>query len=210
MASKVDIWNTALSHIGHKANIADPDETSAEANHCRRYYPIAVNVALERHAWSFATRRVQLAVVANPVEHWMFAYSRPNLCIKERAVLPPQCTDDKHEQPFAVESNEDGDILILTNMENAVLKYTTVVEDTNKFSPLFVLAVSYDLASLLVGPIPKDVRLKKAMSDWAAYWTAEAAAADANASMSNSYRDFTPSHLAARGVRPWSDDGMGR
>lgn len=201
MASKIDIWNLALSHIGHKANLVDPDETSAEATHCRRFYPVALSVALERHAWSFAMRRVQLAQTDNPVDHWMFAYIRPNGCVRERAVLPPQTTDDTLEQPYAVESNEAGETIILTNAEDAVLKYTALVEDTNKFSPTFVLTISYDLASMLVGPIPKDVRLKKAMSDWALYWAAEASAADANASQSTSYRDFVPSHLAARGTR---------
>ena len=198
MASKIDIWNTALSHIGHKANIADPDETSAEANHCRRFYPIALNVALERYAWSFATRRAALAEVDNPVNHWGYAYGLPNLCIKPRAVLLPESTDDSKEQPFTVEAADDGSAILYCNVEDAVLKYTTLVEDTNKFSPMFVLTLSYDLAGLLVGPIPKDAKLKKAMMDAALYYTGLAEAADANASRDTSYRDFIPSHLAAR------------
>ncbi len=198
MASKVDIWNLALSHIGHKANIADPDEASAEANHCRRFYPIALNVALERYSWSFATRRAALAEVDNPVNHWAYAYGLPNLCVKPRAVLLPESTDDSKEQAFALESAEDGSAILYCNVEDAVLKYTTLVEDTNKFTPFFVLTLSYDLAGLLVGPIPKDAKLKKSMMDAALYYTGLAEAADANASRDTSYRDFIPSHLSAR------------
>lgn len=198
MASKVDIWNLALSHIGHVASVTDPDETSAVANHCRRFYPIALGVALERNDWSFARRRVQLAEVTNPVDHWNFAYARPNLCVKERMVFMPQATDDNKAQPFVVESNDSGDIILLTNIEDAILRYTTLVDDTNKFSYLFVLTLSYDLASMLVGPIPKDVRLKKAMAEWAAITASEAAAEDANAAKSDAYTTFVPSHLAAR------------
>ena len=198
MASKVDIFNLALSNIGHKANITDPDETSAEANHCRRFYPIALAAALERYAWSFATRRFALAEVTNPVDHWMFAYALPNLCIKPRAVLMPESTDDSKEQPFAVESDDNGDAILYTNVEDAVLKYTTLVEDTNKFTPLFVLALSYDLAVLLVGPIPKDAKLKKVLMEAANYYEGTARAADANASQDLTYPDFIPSHLAAR------------
>lgn len=198
MASKVEIFNLALSHIGHKANIADPDEASAEANHCRRFYPIALGVTLERYAWSFATRRVALAEVTNPVDHWSYAYSLPNLCIKARAVLLPESTDDSKEQAFAIESDDNGDAILYCNVEDAVLKYTTLVEDTNKFTYNFVLALSYDLASMLVGPIPKDMKMKKSMLDAAVYYTGLAEAADANASRDTSYADFIPSHLSVR------------
>ncbi len=199
MASKIDIWNLALSNIGHKANIADPDEATAEANHCRRFYPIALGITLERFAWGFATRRVALAEVTNPVNHWMFAYALPNLCVAPRAVLLPESTDDSQEQDFAIESAEDGSGILYTNVENAVLKYTTLVEDTTRYPYLFVTALSYDLAAMLAGPIPKDVKVKKAMLDAALYYTGQAEAADANSSAkSSSYGSFIPSHLAAR------------
>ena len=198
MASKVDIWNLALSHIGHRAVIADPDEATAEANHCRRFYPFALKVALERFAWSFATRRVALAEVTNPVDHWMFAYALPNLCIAARAVLLPESTDDSKEQDFAIESAEDGSPILYTNVEDAVLKYTALVTDTNRFTPMFAMTVSYDLASMLCGPIPKDPKLKKSMFDAAMQYTVFAEASDANASKSSSYANNIPNHLAVR------------
>lgn len=199
MASIIDIWNTALSNIGHKANLADPDEASAEANHCRRFYPLALGMTLERHSWSFATRRANLAVVDNPIQHWMFAYGLPNPCVAVRAILPPQCTDDSFEQPYAIESAENGDLILYTNQEDAVVKYTTLVEDTTKFTPLFVLAVAADLASLLVGPIPKDARKRQEMQQLAVYYTGLAAANDANNGQQNNvYRDFKPTHLQNR------------
>lgn len=199
MASKIDIWNTALSHIGHKAQIADPDESSIEASHCRRFYPIALAMVLERFAWSFATRRAQLAEVDNPVDHWMFAYALPNLCVMPRAVLPPECTDDSLEQDYAVETDEDGDKIVYTNMENAVMRYTALVEDTTKFTPLFVLAVSAELGALLVGPIPKDAKKRREMQELAMYYTEQGAASDAGSNQRTSaYKNFIPSQLAVR------------
>lgn len=199
MASKVDIWNLALSNIGHKAAIADPDETSAEANHCRRFYPMALNATLERHAWSFATRRAVLAEVTNPVDHWMFAYALPNLCIAPRAVLLPESTDDTQEQDYQVESDEDGNLILYTNVEDAVLKYTTLAEDTTKYSPVFVLALSADLAAMLVGPIPKDPKKRDEMLKLAIYYTGLASSSDANrGQQSSNYNNRVPSHLAAR------------
>lgn len=58
-------------------------------------------------------------------------------------------------QPFAIETRADGSQIVLTNVCDAVLRYTTLVEDTTKFSPLFTLALSHLLASMLAGPIIK-------------------------------------------------------
>lgn len=198
MASKMEIWNMALSHIGHRGYIRDPNESSVEASHCRTFYPTAVEVALERHAWTFATKREQLAQITNPVQHWLYAYSRPNACVKMRAVLLYQSTDDSQEQDFEEESTPTGEPIIYTNVENAVAKFTALVSDTAKFSPMFTLSVSYDLAAMLAGPIPKDIRMKDAMTKQAAYFASLAAASDANRSKSSTYNDFIPSSLAAR------------
>lgn len=198
MASKADIWNLALSNMGHKANITDPDEASAEANHCRRFYPIALSMMMERFAWSFATRRAALAEVDNPVDHWAYAYALPNGCVKARAVLLPESTDDTAEQEFAIESDSTGTPILYTNVEDAVLRYTATATDTNRFPPLFVVALSYELAALLVGPIPKDPQIKKAMLDAAVYYSGQAEASDANASRIDAYGGFTPSHLSVR------------
>ncbi len=58
-------------------------------------------------------------------------------------------------QPFSIEARADGSQVVLTNVCDAVLRYTTLVEDTTKFSPLFTLALSYLLASMLAGPLIK-------------------------------------------------------
>jgi hypothetical protein len=197
MASKVDIWNMALSHIGHRANIADPDESSVEANHCRRFYPIALATLLERYDWRFASRRENLAEVANPSSAWGFAYSLPNQCLAPRTVLLPGGSDDD-EQPFTVESDASGAAVLYSDAEDAVLRYTGEITDTNRLTPLFLVALSYELGALLVGPIPKDIKLKKAMLDAATYYAGLASASDANASKSDTVADFIPSSLAAR------------
>jgi hypothetical protein len=58
-------------------------------------------------------------------------------------------------QPYSIEARADGSQVVLTNVPDAVIRYTTVVSDTTKFSPLFLLALSYLLASMLAGPIIK-------------------------------------------------------
>lgn len=198
MASIVDIWNTALTHIGHRATIADPDESSVEANHCRRFYPLALSVTLERHAWGFATRRATLAEVPNSAAEWSFAYAVPANCVKVRGVMMPGAGRNDKRNPFVIESNDSGEPVICCDVEDAVARYTYLVSDTSKFTPMFVLALSYDLASMLVGPIPKDIKMKKGMIETAIFYTSQAEAADANASCDDVYAEFIPSSLAAR------------
>jgi len=161
MASDVDICNLALSLIGQDANITsiDPPDSTVEADHCARFYPIARAALLQAHAWGFATRRQALASVENDVDHWAFAYALPNPCIRPLAVLLPQSSDDSKVYPFALESDADGVPLLYTNVEAAVLKYTTLVTDPTRFPPLFVVAFARLLAYYIAGPITKNEKL---------------------------------------------------
>ncbi len=64
-------------------------------------------------------------------------------------------------QEFSIETGEndgnkaDDRRLLYTNQQNAVLRYTRRVDDTTRFSPLCVDALSRLLASYLAGPVIK-------------------------------------------------------
>lgn len=183
MSSEVDICNLALAHLGDTATVAsiDPPDGSAQAQHCARFYPIARNTILEMATWGFATRRIALAQLTNTWSQWTYAYAMPAGVMNLIAVLSPDATDDYSEvyappdyrqfppgyyrndllgtaytpQPYTIETNTDGSQVILTNVQNALLRYTVVVDDTTQFSALFTLALSWLLASLLAGPLIK-------------------------------------------------------
>lgn len=157
MASALDICNLALSHLGDSANVSsiDPPEGSAQAEHCARFYPIARDAMLEMHDWGFATRRAQLALLAEDLDtQWSYVYAQPVGVVKRVAILLPEAKDDD-AQLYETESLDDGSIVIYTNAEEAVLRYVAQVTDTTKFTPLFVNALSWLLASHLAGPIIK-------------------------------------------------------
>lgn len=157
MASEVDICNLALARLGDNATVAsiDPPEGSAQAEHCARFYAIARDSLLEMHAWKFAIRRVQLAKLAAPSRGWSFAYAVPNGAIKLLGVLPATASNDDETQPYEVESGADGATIILANQEDASLRFVARVTDTTTFSPLFVDALAWLLASYLAGPVLK-------------------------------------------------------
>ena len=173
MATEVDICNLALARLGDTATVAsiDPPEGSAQAEHCARFYPIARDALLEEHTWGFATKRVQLALLAEAWPEWTYAYAQPNDAVNIIAVLSPTATDDYSQgiinipdvsisgnyepQPFSCEINEDGMPVILSDQEYAVLRYTALVSDTGNFSPLFINTLSWRLAAMLAGPLIK-------------------------------------------------------
>lgn len=188
MSSEVDIVNLALSHLGDDATVSsiDPPEGSVQAEHAARYYPIARNSLLEMHSWGFATRRQALALIGSDYPEWDYCYALPTDAVNILSVLPSDATDDYTytittgfnfmgtinssvgtiaPKDFDVEILADGTQVLYTDQSDALLRYTALVTDTTTFSPLFIEALSWLLASKLAGPIIKGAEGRKAASD---------------------------------------------
>lgn len=207
MASVVDICNQALAHLGDSATVAsiDPPEGSAQAEHCARVYPLALQSLLEMHDWVFATRRELLASVSNPSTTWLYAYAKPSTSVKTLAILASTATSDTSDslgytpQDFAEETDSDGNIIILTNQVDATLRHVVYVNDSTKFSPLFARALGWLLAAELAGPVIKGtagVQMAEACLKSAMYWFGLASSSDANQSQSKA--QHVPDWIAAR------------
>lgn len=181
MASDVDIANLMLAHLGDDATVAelDPPEGSEQAEHCAMFYPIARDSLLEMHNWKFATRRKALTLTDLPDgAGWLYAYFLPADCLQLFAVIPTGASND-YTQPFAgmenfgfcqqsfssgsiyitqdyaIETNDAGELILLTNQDAAIGRYVIRIADTTKFSPLFVDTLSWYGASMLAGPVLK-------------------------------------------------------
>ncbi len=181
MASEVDICNDALAVCGDAANISsiNPPDTSAQAGHCSRFYPMARDQLLDMHPWNFATTRTALALTTETSNQWQYVYSLPSNCIRALVVMDPMAPDDFSTpiplygvypypypgqnnipavytpQPFIVETDVNGNKILYTAQANAQLTYIAAVTDTTKFSPTFIEALVVLLASKLAGPIIK-------------------------------------------------------
>ena len=86
-------------------------------------------------------------------------------------------------QPYALESLPDGTQILLTNVEFAILRYSARMVDTTRFPAQFKLALSYQLASMLAGPILKGsegIQVSMEQLQLAQAWAAKALAADGN------------------------------
>ena len=167
MASKVDIWNMALGFLKERTRIQSEDDTSSKAGDCRLYYPLARDAVLEAHDWSFARSFKALALHADdpPTDGWEYMYSYPSDCLAVRYI------DDTGRQlirpPIAYRMiNYQGQKMILTNQQDAVVCYTYKLEDPNLFTNLFTTAVAWYLATLLAPGITNGKMLKTAQDGY--------------------------------------------
>ena len=219
MATEIDICNLALAHLGDDATIASlsPPEGSAQAEKAARFYPIARNTLLEIHTWSFASKRGNLALTTNSLDQWDYAYAAPADMMSPVAIISPSSQNDyatrmsAGDTPGGITSNYaptivagqytpqqfavEGD-LIYTNQEDAMLRYQAYITDPSLFSPLFVITLSWHLASMLAGPVIKGdqgaAEAKRCTQMMAGYLT-QAKQAD------NLHRDITVEHIV-----PWT------
>jgi hypothetical protein len=174
----VDVCNMALSHLGEQL-ITDLDtdvDTTVEASRCALFYPLARDEVLEARAWGFAMQRKSMVpAAADPPSTWNYSYVVPPEALSPFTVLHPEADDDYASstvpltvtssdnywigsvgaeytpQPYAIEQAPGGHRVIHTNIQNAVLRYSTKALDPAKWSNHFKTALSYKLAALLAG-----------------------------------------------------------
>lgn len=222
MASEVDICNLALSHLGDEATVSSisPSDGSQQADYCVRFYPVARDQLLGMHAWSFATKRVALALLSTSElpDAWAYCYATPGSAIQVISVLPPGDTGaftmidplhgmpvspgDLNTQSFVQEVLQNGTKVIFTNVEKANVRYIAGVADTTQFTPLFVIACARLLAAYLGGPIIKgETGMKAAQAQYSIFAKIDAPLAmgmDQKGQRVNVYRNFIPDLLQAR------------
>jgi hypothetical protein len=159
MASKIDIFNMALGHIGVSSTVADELERSPERVICTRYWDTCRDALLSYKSmdWGFATSAVVLADIGTPPTGWGFRYRYPNDCIEAQEIMGSSGRTEPVElrPKFDVQYEADGRV-ILADTQEAVLRYTKRVEEVERWPSYFVEAMAYRLASLIVMPLKND------------------------------------------------------
>lgn len=175
--SELTIWNLALARAGGDANVSSTTERSREGELCRQFYAVARNSLLEMHDWNFATTRdfLSLHATPSPWARWAYRYVAPVNAVRVFQVGTADVistydhTDDALRVPlstapffapqeadqFLSEAMPDGSPVIYSNVADAVARYTILITDTARFSPMFADTLGWMLASYLAGPLLK-------------------------------------------------------
>ena len=161
--SKVSVANMALSLIGARSRISSFDENSAEAEQMRLWYEVSRAQVLQAYDWPFARRRIALPLSAiDPPDQWGFRYDRLTDMIQMRYIWNPG-GEDLDALPFDQEQDDNGNLTIVTNVENAVAIYTAYDENIQNFNPLFAEALAAYLASKIAFSLTGNQGIQSAM-----------------------------------------------
>ena len=163
MANAVEICNLAMSFLGDAASIAsvNPPESATQSRMCASYYPIARSAMLEMFDWSFAQKRAFLPRLSDEKgSGWQGVYQLPADSLRVIRVRPygtehPILRDGRlYPFPDSDLPDERFDVMgrkLYTNAENPIAFYITSEVNEGLFSPTFVTAFAYYLASEIAG-----------------------------------------------------------
>lgn len=160
--SSVGICNLALSRIGISATISSlTDTNSQEAVSCNAIYATMIDAVLRDFAWPFADAYAELGLVHDSSEddvawanRWLYAYRYPSDCIRALTIEVGDRTSTTRV-PFEL-SNDASGRLILTDQDDAVLRYTKRFTDPAHFDPSFASALAWRLAMELAPPLSRS------------------------------------------------------
>lgn len=160
MASKVEICNLALNHIGQRP-IVSIDENTQAARACSLIYDSVRDAVLRENNWNFACVMEQLALLSGEdVPLWDFLYAYPVKCLSIRKLFNESFANDSLPLEYqAMLSPVAKQRCIATNTELAWIEYTYQVTDTTLFDGNFVDAFSYRLGASLAQTIAGNIQL---------------------------------------------------
>lgn len=145
--SRARIFNIVLNILGVSNPLENVNANDNRAILLNNYYDLARDYVLKDFDWNFASAYRELSLKNISLNHssYNYVYDYPNDCICARDVFSKNTPE---LQKFCVSSFNDGDKVILTNTENAILRYTRRVEKEVYFSCEFTMALAHYLASL--------------------------------------------------------------
>lgn len=180
--SEASICNLALGLVGQTQFVDSLDEATKAAEVAKTYFAATRDELLAAYRWRFATKRQALAPTLQVRAGWTYAYAAPADMLVPQCIWPGMRNPGRGEEvPFAVELNDAADgQLILTDWEDAELKYTVALTRVALFPPYFVAALAAQLAVYFAGALPVKPQLMPGLQSAAQLKLQTAAAIDAN------------------------------
>ena len=152
--SETSLCNMALGRIGAERLNDLAEDASVEAIHCNLHYKQTRDALLESHRWRFALGRSTLSEdTETPDFEWGHQFVLPTDCLRVLSLFDT-------ENSYAV-----ADDLLLTNDDEAELKYIKKIVDPAKFSSLYIEVLVLQLAIKLVMPLSRGQKMRREIQD---------------------------------------------
>ena len=158
--TQLSIANMTLAHLGMSevANLESSSNDPKIKAINRFWEPVRDDVFSELD-WSFATVTENLTQIDDYyAPEWSYGYEYTTLNVATFWYVFDQGTwNTKEEQKYEVKYDPNqGDKVILTNLDDAIAEYTYIVTDPTLWSHKFIMAFTYRLASVLALPLLND------------------------------------------------------
>ena len=145
-ANETTICNLALSKFGSK-RIQSLEDASPEARACKLNYGPTRDEVLRTHRWNFAMKRATLSrLTGAPPFGWAAWYQLPVDCL--RVFQLNGWEDHEQRDRWEVEGGR-----LLTDEDEAQIKYAARVTDGNLYDAIFVKALACKLAAEICRPL---------------------------------------------------------
>jgi hypothetical protein len=153
--SEVSIINLALARIGSTRRIVDRSEGTPEARAADAIFDHHRDLLLRAHTWTFATRRVQLALsVRTPSHEWEHQHPLPPDFL--RAIIVSGDSTGRQNIVYAIGDDENDGQVILSDYEDLWLSYVFRVTDTDRMPPDFQEALALSLATTMASSLAQS------------------------------------------------------
>jgi len=200
MQNLVNLYNQALTAVGHAADVTDPEMNSKSANLCRLWYAPTRRAILSAAYWPSARRIQRLALVASrpdTEELWLdgqpwpgygYSYTLPNDCLR-----PQFMVDYSHFQL----GNTAGAKVVMSNNPAPILAYTIDDAAPENWEPYLYEAMIFGLAARInMAKSGKMVNTRELLNMTNSYITTAAVAV---ANEDDTYFEAIPGHWAGTG-----------
>jgi hypothetical protein len=187
--SAVSIANLALSLVGRGNAIESLTESSKEAKIMEPWYNIVRQEALKAYNWTFAEEEISMAVHSeDTTDEWGYRYQFPSAALQIREIVNPVGRRST-AVPYQIRRATDGTKCILTNVEDAKVRYTIDEDDPSVYPSDFITGLAHLWASRVAYQITGKRTVAQDMLQGASAFLQIAATNNANEEIEDAPRD---------------------
>lgn len=177
---KVEICNMALARIG-AAQISSFNESSEQAQACLQFYEPCRRSVLRNYPWSFATRRVKLALLQEKSFDYKYAYRYPVEALYIRKLYDNEKGWPLRKVKHQIVGDANGKI-ILTDMDLAGAEITADLSDASVFDAEFCEALAWKIGGEIAMRVTGNINMANYCNQAYEHFINNAKADDSNES----------------------------
>ena len=159
--SKTEICNLAVGWLGGNRITSVDDDNSTEAKLCRANYDLSRQAVLEEREWTFAVKRAQLTPLSEvPLFGYNYKFLLPPDLLVTINAYDPQHAGMK-APPGIVHTREQN--VLYADIPVVNVKYIMDLENTNRFSGLFVQALAAHIGGNIAVALTENAKQQERM-----------------------------------------------